>query len=90
LPNRLQKGKRFDITDRSTDLSDHDIVMTGQATDGLLDLVGDMGNDLNRGAQVVPTTLLLDDGLVDSPGGDVVVLREGLVNESLVVELYSK
>jgi hypothetical protein len=50
-----------------------------------LDLVGDVRDHLHGGSQVVPAALLLDDVLVDPPGGDVVRLRERLVDEALVV-----
>ena len=55
------------------------------ALDPLLDLVGDVGDDLDRAAQVVAAALLGDDGLVDAAGRDVGELGQVLVDEPLVV-----
>ena len=50
-----------------------------------LDLVGDVRDDLHRAAEIVAAALLLDDGVVDAPGGDVGVALHELVDEALVV-----
>jgi hypothetical protein len=55
------------------------------AADALLDLVGDVRDDLDRPAEVVAAALLGDDRLVDAPGGDVAELGQVLVDEPLVV-----
>ena len=57
----------------------------GDARDALLDLVGDVRDDLDRAAEVVAAALLGDDRLVDAPGGDVRQLGQVLVDEALVV-----
>ena len=56
-----------------------------QPPDGALDGVGDVRDHLHRRPQVVAAALLGDHVLVDPPGGDVVRLRERLVDEALVV-----
>ncbi len=49
------------------------------------DLVGDVRDHLHGGAEVVPAPLLLQDGLVDLAGGDVVGLGGRHAGEALVV-----
>ena len=51
----------------------------------LLDLVGDVRDDLDRGAEVVAAALAADDRVVDGAGGDVGGARGVLVGEALVV-----
>ena len=53
--------------------------------DPLLDLVGDVRDDLDRAAEVVAAALLGDDRLVDAAGRDVAELGQVLVDEALVV-----
>ena len=55
LADRLQEREALDIADRAADLGDHDVhVVAGQAEDGRLDLVGDVRDDLDGPALVVP------------------------------------
>ena len=51
----------------------------------VLYLAGDVGDDLDRCAQIVAAPLLLDDGLIDLAGGDVVVARGVDAREPLIV-----
>ena len=53
--------------------------------DAVLDLVGDVRNDLHRAAEIVAAPLLLDDRQVDLAGRPVVVPRRDRVGEALVV-----
>ena len=85
LPDGLQEGQALDVADGPSDLGDDDVVLGRQAADGVLDLVGDMRDDLHGRAQVVAPALLVDHGLVDAARGDVVGLRQRLVDEALVV-----
>ena len=55
------------------------------AHDALFDVVGDVGNRLDRAAQEVAVALSGDDSRVDLAGGDVVAARQVLVDEALVV-----
>lgn len=74
LSYTFEEGEGFDIADGTTDLGDDEVVLLLEAKelDVALDLVGDMGDDLYGLAEVVALTLLADDVLVDTPGGDVV------------------
>ena len=52
---------------------------------GVLDLVGDVRDDLDSLAEVVAAAFLGDDLLVDPPGGQIVVAGQLRVGEALVV-----
>jgi hypothetical protein len=51
----------------------------GAALDEVLDLVGDVRDDLHRLAQVVAAALLLEHALVDLAGGEVVAALHPVV-----------
>ena len=73
LADGLEERQRFDVADGPADLDDHDvrIAVAGDAADPLLDLVGDVRDDLDGAAEVVAAALLGDDRLVDPAGRDV-------------------
>lgn len=87
LADGLQEGKALDVADGAPDLnySHVGIVIFGNFTDTGLDLVGDVGNDLDGAPRILPPALLLDDGPVDLAGGDVAAFFQVLVDEALVV-----
>ena len=85
LPNGLEERQRFDVADGAADLDDRDLGIAGTGDDPVLDLVGDVRNDLHGAAQVIAAALLADDGLVDLAGGEVVALPHPHVGEALVV-----
>ena len=87
LADRLEERQRFDVADGPADLDDHDVrvAVPGDAPDPLLDLVGDVRDDLDGAAEVVAAALLGDDRLVDPAGRDVGELGQVLVDEPLVV-----
>ena len=87
LAHRLQEGKRLDVAHGAADLGDDEVVLAGVAEqlDVALDLVGDVGDDLDGLAEIVASALLVDDALVDAPGGDVVGAGGLYVGEALVV-----
>ena len=85
LPDGLEERQRLDIAHRPTDLGDHHVVPRRRPPDGVLDLVGDVRDHLHRRAEVLAAPFLVDDGLVDAAGGDVVLLSEGAIDEAFVV-----
>ena len=87
LTHGFDVGQRFDVPHGATDLRDHEVVVLLGAQDlnTPLDLVGDVRDDLDGLAQVLPATLLVNDTLVDASGGDVVRLGRLNVEEALVV-----
>ena len=68
LADGLQERQRLDVADRAADLHDDHVraPVAGDPPDALLDLVGDVGDDLDRAAEVVAAALLGDDRLVDA------------------------
>jgi len=87
LPDRFEEGQPFDIADGAPYLDDDHIGirMPRRVLDAPLDLVRDVGNDLDRAAQEVAVALLGEHCAVDLAGGDVVLLTQRHVSESLVV-----
>ena len=86
LPDGLDERHDLDVADGAPDLDDDDVdVLVGQAPDAVLDLVGDVRDDLHRAPEVVTPPLLLDDGPVNSAGRRVGALGKALVDEALVV-----
>ena len=67
LADRLEERQALDVADRPADLDDHDlrVAVARDAADALLDLVGDVRDDLDGAAEVVAAPLLGDDRLVD-------------------------
>ena len=82
-----RNGRLLDVADGAAHLDDDHVrlAVAGDALDALLDLVGDVRDDLDRAAQIVAAALLGDDRLVDAAGRDVAELGQVLVDEALVV-----
>ena len=70
LADGLEHRQRLDVAHGATDLGDHDVdvLRLGDQRDAVLDLVGDVRDDLHRAAQVVAAALLTDHRVVDGPG----------------------
>ena len=86
LADGLDEGDDLDVAHRAADLHDDDVdVVIGQLAHPLLDLVGDVRDDLDGAAEEVAPPLLLDDRAVDPSGGGVGALVQVLVDEALVV-----
>ena len=87
LADRLEERQRLDVADRAADLGDHDVDVCGLGDDQdpLLDLVGDVRDHLDGGAEVVAAALAADHRVVDRAGGDVRGARGVRVGEALVV-----
>ena len=79
LADGLEERQALDVADGAADLDDDDVrlAVASDALDALLDLVGDVRNDLDGAAQIVAAALLGDDRLVDAPGGDVATAGSG-------------
>ena len=86
LADGLQEGLGLDVAHSAADLGDHHVhILTGHGVDAALDLVGDVGDDLDRGAQIVAPALPIQHGPPDLAGGDGAVARQVLVHEPLVM-----
>ena len=87
LADRLEERQRLDVADRAADLGDDDVrvLRLGEQLDAVLDLVGDVRDDLHGAAEVVAAALAADDRVVDPAGGDVRRARRVGVRVALVV-----
>ena len=87
LADGLEERQRFDVADGPAHLDDDHIriAVARDPPDALLDLVGDVGDDLDRATEVVATAFLGDDRLVDPASRDVAELAQVRVDEALVM-----
>ena len=85
LPDRLQERQRLDVADRAADLHHANVGAVGAAHDALLDLVGDVRNDLHRRAEILAAPLLCNHVRVDPPGREITVPARAGAHEALVV-----
>src|SRR3972149_1965752 len=87
LPDCLKKRQAFDITDRAANLGDDDVVFpcSSNVRNAALDFIGNMRNDLNGGAEIIPFSFLGDNFIIDLTGGRVVLPGHAHVEKSLVV-----
>ena len=85
LPDGFEKGLRFDVSDGASNLHQSDLGIACAAPNAGLDLVGDVGNDLNGPPQILAASLLANDVFVDLAGGVVVVPAHRGAHEALVV-----
>ena len=58
LADRLEERQRLDVADRAADLDHADVGIAGAHADAVLDLVGDVRDDLHGRAEVVAAALL--------------------------------
>ena len=87
LPDRLNKRLRLNIANRAADFGNDDF-RAGSLTDIIneaFDLIGDMGNDLNRRAKILPSSFLTQDIPVNAAGRQIGILVQILVNKTLIV-----
>src|SRR5215469_10361258 len=81
----LKKRQTFDIAYCAADLDDREIEAFGRLADTPLDFVSDVGNHLDRGAEIIAAALLLDDRVVDLAGGAVVTPAHPSLQKTFVV-----
>ena len=85
LADGFEEGQRLDVADGAADFDDGHVDVLRDLAHGVLDLVGDVRDDLDGLAEIVAAALLGDDLFVDAAGGEVVVAGEFGVGEALVV-----
>ena len=73
LADGLEVRQALDVTDRAADLDQNEVEALISRQDELLDGIGNMRDDLHRGAEIVAAPLFGDDVLIDAAGGDVVL-----------------
>src|SRR5688572_3468976 len=85
LADGFEEGHALDVADRAADFDQDDVDVLGRGANRVLDLVGDVRNDLDGAAEVITTPLLLDHRKVDLAGGPVAVAARHHAGEALVV-----
>ena len=87
LTDGLEEGLALDVAGGAADLGNDHIGLggRGQIVDIALDLVGDVGDDLDGLAEVSALTLLVQHVPVHLAGGQVRVLVQVLVDEAFVM-----
>jgi hypothetical protein len=85
LSDRLEVGLALDIADGAADFDEHDVDALRHRADRILDLVGDMRDDLDGAPEVLAAALLLNHREINFSRRPVVVAGRDLVGEPLVV-----
>ena len=87
LTDSFQKRKAFNIAYRTADFGNDKIgiVIVADTEYPGLDLIGNMGNDLHRTAQVIPPAFLRNNGLVDFTGSHIGTLGQVDINKPFVM-----
>ena len=85
LADCFQEGQALDIADRAADFHQHEVEFGGAAQHDILDGVGDVGNDLDGGAEIVATAFLGDHLGIDFARRRIIELARGNAGEALVM-----
>ena len=85
LTDRLEERQRLDVAHRAADFDHAHVGIACTQTDAVLDLIGDVRNDLHCRTEVIAATFLGDDALVDAAGRKVAVARSRRTDEALVM-----
>ena len=90
LAHGFQERQRLDVAHRAADLDDGHLGLVagahaGTAADEVLDLVGDVRDDLHGLAEIVAAAFFLQHALVDLARGEVVAALHAGADEALVV-----
>ena len=87
LPDRFEKRQAFDVSGRSTNLGDDDVVFAfiGKFANAVFDYVGDVRNHLDGFAEIIAPPFFQNHPLVDLTAGEIVVAREDAIGEALVM-----
>ena len=87
LTHRFDVRQRFDIADRTADFGDNHVIhlLGAEQFDTAFDLVGNMRDHLYGFAEKLSAAFLVDNALVDAPGGDVVGFGSRNIRKAFVV-----
>ena len=85
LPSGFEEWQRLDVADGAADLDQRDVETLRATVDVVLDLVGDMWNDLHRLAEIFAAAFLADHRFINLAGREVVHLAHLGADEPLVV-----
>src|SRR5580698_5441960 len=85
LTDGFEEWEGLNIAYSAADLDNSDVTVGRDLAHGVLDLVGDVGDDLDSFAEVVAAALFGNDLLIDPASGEIVITCEAGVGEALVV-----
>ena len=87
LPDGFEEWLPLNVAHRAANFDDHHvgIVFLADQHHTPLDLVGDVRNHLNRAAEIITASFLVDNVAVNLPCGDVARTIQAFVDEPLVV-----
>ncbi len=87
LPHRLYKGLGFNITDGAPDFGDYHVrlCLFSHTVDEILDLIGDMGNNLYGGSQILAPAFLVQHVPIYLSCGKVRKLIQIFVDKTLIM-----
>ena len=60
LTDGFEEWLRFDVANGPANLDDDDVGVVRNLANGILDLIGDVGNDSNRFPEIIASPLFLD------------------------------
>ena len=87
LSDSFHVRSTFDVADGSAYLGDHEVIVIlfAEQLHIALDLVGDVRHHLDGFSEIIATTFLVNDSLVDTTSGERICFRSLNTCESLVV-----
>src|ERR1700686_3421376 len=85
LADRLEERQPLDVAHGAADLAPHEVVAVIAIEDELLDRIGDVGNHLDGGAEIIAAPFAGGNLLIDAPGRDVALAVRRPAGEALVM-----
>jgi hypothetical protein len=85
LTDRFEKRQAFDVANGAANFADHEVLFVQVGDDEFLDRVGDVGDHLDRAAEIVTAPLLAQNVGVYPASGHVVRFGRGDAGEPLIV-----
>ena len=85
LPYGFKKGQALNIAHRAADFDEDEIIGLSIGLNRFLDGIGDMRNDLDGGAEIIPPPLLGDHLGIEPPRGPVIGLIGRNTGEALIM-----
>jgi hypothetical protein len=87
LADSFEERQPFDIADGAADFDQDNIGLRffGQPFEAVFDLIGDMGNNLDRTAEKITASFFGNDRTVNLSGGNIRILRQADIDKTFVV-----
>src|SRR5450631_1824846 len=84
LADRFEKRQPFNVADRTADFDQNEIDV-GSLQDEFLNMIGNMGDDLNRTPEEIAPSFLGDDLLINATGRNVILTAGRPAGKTLVM-----